>query len=60
MRLDERSVVNRWAAIENGVPDVTDGLVQFIEGVVDLAGSAVLADQPQRDLEIQSGGESSR
>jgi hypothetical protein len=57
VRLDGRSVVNRWAAIENGVPDVPDGLVQFIEGVVDLAGSAVIADQPQRDLEIQSGGE---
>jgi hypothetical protein len=57
VRLDERSVVNQWAAIENGVPDVPDGLVQFMEGVVDLAGSAVIADQPERDLEIQSGGE---
>jgi hypothetical protein len=46
-----------WAAVENGVPDVPDGVVQFIKGVVDLAGAAVIADQPQRGLEIQSGGE---
>jgi hypothetical protein len=50
-------VVNRVVAIENGVPDVPDGLVQFIQGVVDLAGPAVIADQRQHDLEIQSGAE---
>ena len=39
-------------AIEDGLPDVPDGLVQFVDGVPDLAGSAVLADQLQRGLEI--------
>jgi hypothetical protein len=43
--------------IEDGVPDLPDGLVQFVDGVPDLAGPAVLADQPQRGLEIQSRGE---
>jgi len=39
-------------AIEDGVPDVRDRLVQFADGVPDLAGSAVLDDQLQRGLEI--------
>ena len=43
--------------IEDGVPDVLDGLVQFVDGVPDLAGPAMLADQSQRGLEIQSRGE---
>ena len=45
------------AAIEDGLPDVPDGLVQFADGVPDLAGSAVLADQLQRGLEIQPRSE---
>jgi hypothetical protein len=52
-----RSEMPGRAAVENGVPDVPDGMVQFIDGVVDLAGPAVIADQPQRGLEIQSRGE---
>jgi hypothetical protein len=41
-----------WAAVENGVPDVADGMVQFADGVVDLAGPAVIADLGQRGVEI--------
>jgi hypothetical protein len=41
-------------AIEDGVADVADGLVQFVDGMVDLAGYAVIADQPQRGVEIKS------
>jgi hypothetical protein len=43
-------------AIEYSVPDVPDGLVQFADGVVDLVGPAVIADQPERGLEVQSCG----
>jgi hypothetical protein len=41
-------------AIENGLPDVSDCLVQFTNGVPDLARGTVLADQLQRGLEIQT------
>jgi hypothetical protein len=40
------------AAIEDGVPDVADGLVDLPEGMGDLVGRALIADQPERGLEI--------
>ena len=43
--------------IENGVPDIPDGLVQFIHGVADLAAHGVIAHHPQYCLEIQARGE---
>jgi hypothetical protein len=43
VRRRDKDVVNR-AGRENGVPDVADGVVQFVDSVVDLAGPAVLAD----------------
>jgi hypothetical protein len=46
-----------WAPIENGVPDVPDGVVQLVDGVADLAGHPLIADQAQRGLEIQSRSE---
>jgi len=42
---------------ENGIPKVPDGLVQFADGVVDLIGPTVIADQSQRRVEVQSCGE---
>jgi hypothetical protein len=39
-------------AAKTASPDVADGVVQFVDGVVDLVGPAVLADQPQRGVEI--------
>ena len=45
------------AAIEDGLPDAPDGLLQFADSPPDLAGSAVLADQLQRGLEIQPRSE---
>ena len=44
-------------AIEDGLPDVPDSLVQFADGVPYLTGSAALADQLQRGLEIQPRSE---
>jgi hypothetical protein len=43
--------------VEDGVPDVPDGLVQFVDGVPDLAGSAVLADQSLLTRKWTSGPE---
>ena len=45
--------------IEDGVPDVPDGLIQLIHGVADLATRPVIAHQPQRGLQILWGSEMS-
>ena len=43
--------------IENGVPDIPDGLVQLTHGVADPAAHGVIAHYPQDGLEIQARGE---
>ncbi len=43
--------------IENDVPDVPDRQVQLIDGFLDLPGSRMVADQPQRRFESEPGGE---
>jgi hypothetical protein len=57
MRLTGRTRGSGGPAIENGVPQVHDGQVQFAEGTLDHVGHALIADQPERGLETQPGGE---
>jgi len=43
--------------IEHDLPDVPDRQVQLADGFLDLPGSRMVADQPQRRFESEPGGE---
>ncbi len=55
--LETREVLSGQPAGCPAIPDVADGLVQFVDGVADLGSRAMFADQPESGLELQSRAE---